>query len=577
MAATALIKFTQGSTVGGDGEALLGVVGTSVHVSNVDNAGILSWQVDLLDVDPASTLVPANAFAFSNSTGTPSADFVPDVRGSYRLALRVWDVANRAGDPIDVDIRVFSVPEPHGLVVPPSQLWPLPKPAVQSGEDTAKPNEMNYGGQARGWAGNGSSDGLVSSLIRKVDAMQGVITRNVLHVQAEETVPFALQDGSVLRPFSTLQAAFDHINVQTDPTLVAWQVILTPGFHTCGTLWLQPGSSGLSSFRIELVGAASGLTYLDTTAMNFRMIGEAGLCVFSLHNVQLSGPVILYPHATASVHPILVECLDSSIPEINADELTGDTLEVFVKGTALGVEVGTFDYHTSSTLGSISATTCAASAYIQGVVTGLIDVAGPVVLQGVVFDEGAEGVSAHSIDLRQCRFAEESTLTTGYLHTVASPHRIGMDNGTFSSALKNLIRFSAASTIYNLDGGEFSVEYPVRNTTTDVADQVVFDQDVQYLPSDVVISARAVVTTFNPNTVLDYGHLHRYALFTAAGMVKEGEVLLAGGPVVDMSTGQSVRFMLQGTSIVLLCTPNSYTDDLNHSWKAVVYYSIHKA
>jgi hypothetical protein len=166
MTAIALSKFTQGLNIGADGEALKGTTGSLVSVANSNNTDVASWQIDLLYVDPASSLVPAAPFTFHNNNNTPIANFTPDVRGCYRFALKVWNVINRVGVPTDIDQRVFAVPEANGIVVPPPQLWPIPLPDPASGMMGAKPNEFNFGGQLDGWAGD-TVDGLLNHLLRR--------------------------------------------------------------------------------------------------------------------------------------------------------------------------------------------------------------------------------------------------------------------------------------------------------------------------------------------------------------------------------------------------------------------------
>lgn len=170
MAASALIKFTQGLVVGADGEAQLGVAGTSVSLTNVDNTDVGSWQFDLAYADPRGSLVATTDWAHGDGS-SPAATFEPDTNGSFRWVLKVWAAPGRVGDPASVDIRVFNVPEPNGMIVPPAQLWPLPLPDPQSGDAKAKPNEMNFGGQVNGWAGLGSGDGLLNDVVQRVDAM----------------------------------------------------------------------------------------------------------------------------------------------------------------------------------------------------------------------------------------------------------------------------------------------------------------------------------------------------------------------------------------------------------------------
>lgn len=165
MPASALLKFVQGATVGGDGRALVGVIGTSVNISNVNNTGVQSWQIDVAYADPTSA-VAIGTLASNDASSTPAASFTPDVRRSYRIVLKVWDAPNRVGDPTSVDIRVFSVRELNGVLIPPSQVWPLPLPDPRTGELNAKPLEMNFDGQIEGWHGVGT-DGLLSQVLAR--------------------------------------------------------------------------------------------------------------------------------------------------------------------------------------------------------------------------------------------------------------------------------------------------------------------------------------------------------------------------------------------------------------------------
>lgn len=193
MAAVALLKFSQGLTIGADGQALKGEIGTAVSVENSSNVDVASWQIDLVYSDPASSVLPAIPYAFSDNSSVPLAIFTPDVTGCYRFVLKVWTIPNRAGAPADTDIRMFTVPEPFGLVAPPAQLWPIPLPVPQSGQPGNKPNEFNYGGQPDGWAGNGADDGLLNDLIRRVDKGLGPPARQeVIPVSIDGQTSFTL-------------------------------------------------------------------------------------------------------------------------------------------------------------------------------------------------------------------------------------------------------------------------------------------------------------------------------------------------------------------------------------------------
>lgn len=168
MAVNALLKFTQNAVTPGAGLAMSGATGLTVSVANINTTSIASWQIDLVYTPPGSSVAVATPLAFNNNSNTPAATFTPDVRGSYRLVLKLWSVINRVGTPDDTDIRVFSVPEARGLIVPPAQDFPAPLPSPASGLTGNKPNETNFAGQAFGWAGLGT-DGLLANLIKRVD------------------------------------------------------------------------------------------------------------------------------------------------------------------------------------------------------------------------------------------------------------------------------------------------------------------------------------------------------------------------------------------------------------------------
>lgn len=175
MAVTALIKYTQNAVVGTGGEAYLGATGLLVTVENDDNTDVLSWEIELLYARPGSTLATppgVPVLLASASSSTPSATFTPDIPGSYRIRLTVYDTAGFTGVS-DIDIRNFIVPLPDkGTILPPYQKLPDPLPLSGPG---SKPDEMNYGGQAFGWSGD---DNLVAKGVNEtlavVDELVGV-------------------------------------------------------------------------------------------------------------------------------------------------------------------------------------------------------------------------------------------------------------------------------------------------------------------------------------------------------------------------------------------------------------------
>jgi hypothetical protein len=106
----ALINFTQGSSVGGAGFALIGTVGTPVVVSNGDDSDIVNWQFTVVDVGVGS----ANAQGIVQNGGTPTYSFTPDVSGCYVVNLITTD--NQGN--LFSDTRVFGILETSGRLIP---------------------------------------------------------------------------------------------------------------------------------------------------------------------------------------------------------------------------------------------------------------------------------------------------------------------------------------------------------------------------------------------------------------------------------------------------------------------------
>lgn len=160
-----LIKFTQGITTDIPGRAVVGATGAAVTVTNGDNTNVASWKFEVLEVPPGSAVPlatqgpsPVNSF----NMGTP------DRAGCYRVRLTVADSAGNQ----DIDIRNFGVPLPNLAIIPPSfQGLPLPLPLTGTG---AKPDELNFGGQARGWMGdNTTTRRLMHQVLEIIDTTRG--------------------------------------------------------------------------------------------------------------------------------------------------------------------------------------------------------------------------------------------------------------------------------------------------------------------------------------------------------------------------------------------------------------------
>lgn len=183
MAAVALIKFTQGATVGAPGEALVGVAG-SVTVNASDTTDIVQWLIELLYAPPGSALetLPGTPVVLGQAvSNTPSASFISDLPGCYRVRLTVQDSLGIQ----DVDIRNFAIPfSNQGFIVGPYQRLPDPlpvSPSVPTGVTGVtgpgpKPDEMNFGGQPYGWAGNNIPTAkLMHRLVSEYDSAGGAV------------------------------------------------------------------------------------------------------------------------------------------------------------------------------------------------------------------------------------------------------------------------------------------------------------------------------------------------------------------------------------------------------------------
>jgi hypothetical protein len=106
----AQINFTQGSSTGGPGVALLGVTGTAVIVSNGDDSGIVNYSFTVVDVGVGSEVTQGSV----QSGSAPTYSFMPDVSGCYVLQLETQDNLGN----VYQDVRVFGIPEVSGRLIP---------------------------------------------------------------------------------------------------------------------------------------------------------------------------------------------------------------------------------------------------------------------------------------------------------------------------------------------------------------------------------------------------------------------------------------------------------------------------
>lgn len=162
MPVTASIRFTQaapGPGIGPDGEALVGVAGTSVLCENVDNTDVDTHEWTMESVDHESA-VPVGLLG-----NTSTVNFTPDVPGSYKVKVSLVGTDGST----DEDEKVFSVPHP--------------------GRDYINPAfrgiaaHHNYSGQARGWAGT-ASPRLLDVMLRDLSYYFGALPQTPAQLTA---------------------------------------------------------------------------------------------------------------------------------------------------------------------------------------------------------------------------------------------------------------------------------------------------------------------------------------------------------------------------------------------------------
>lgn len=144
MAVSADIKFEQGPNTDSAGVAVIGTLTDgAVTITNGDNTGVYSWDIELLYRAPNSILSLGQFAAAIDNLPTGSFG-IPDFSGCYRVQLRVRDLNGIE----DVDIRNFAIPNARGIIVPPYQKNPDPI------DLSLKDDELNFAGQAFGWLGD---------------------------------------------------------------------------------------------------------------------------------------------------------------------------------------------------------------------------------------------------------------------------------------------------------------------------------------------------------------------------------------------------------------------------------------
>lgn len=164
----ALLKFTQGATIGGDGHALeVTGAGGDVVIEAVNGGDVATWLLELLYAPTGSGMevVPGVPLVLASGTVDDPIQYTltphTTAAGCYRCRLTLTSPTAV----VDVDIRNIGVRDANGFIPMPYQDLPRPLPLEGSG---AKPDELNFEGQPYGWAGRGGGDGLFLDALGKM-------------------------------------------------------------------------------------------------------------------------------------------------------------------------------------------------------------------------------------------------------------------------------------------------------------------------------------------------------------------------------------------------------------------------
>lgn len=260
MAATALIVFDQGGP-GTPGEAFEGTTASLVTVTNDDNTDVASWTITLTDVPPDSALVPGVLGTAADAN--PTASFTPDVPGSYRIELAVTD-----GVTPDSDIRIFGVRNARGFIFPAYGDLPSPKPVLGSGEPGEKPDEYNFGGQSRGWAGDRAS-GLLEEFMTKYADLPSTVRMATPITQAVESEPLQIVDTDTIAGVSVFNLPLNaRANYVTH--------VMATGTTPANIVTVQPqGGGSILGFGSSVVLAPpfGSVTFVCLGSNNWRVLG----------------------------------------------------------------------------------------------------------------------------------------------------------------------------------------------------------------------------------------------------------------------------------------------------------------
>ena len=273
MAIVALLKFSQGTYVGGSGRAIIVTDDVPVVVSNANNTSVQSYRLELCYAPPDSpyAIVPGEMppVVLAEGNGVLSYAFAPTlgVSGCYRFRLTTWTGVGYTGQS-DVDIRNICVPTANQqLVKPPYQQFPDPLPLAGSGTAGEKPDELNFEDQRWGWAGAYYTPGadrpyrLLNSLIDLVDQGVSSIAWSAVMGTPTTVAGYGITDAlTATTPIPALQIEYPGTNgllLGTDSGVSTW---VQPHLSVDAPLALDPPGGVITSNPTLTIATASNVS-----------------------------------------------------------------------------------------------------------------------------------------------------------------------------------------------------------------------------------------------------------------------------------------------------------------------------
>jgi hypothetical protein len=216
----AAVQYTQGITVGAAGQALFGVQGTAVVVSNGNNAGpVTRWTFTVLDVPPSSSI----PLGVAQTGGTSTWSFTPDSTDSFLIMVTVQDASGNTAS----DARCFTVKRANTRWI---------------AAFSAMAPALNFASQLRGWA---ISCEAYFNYVDSLVPLAGVAPAPILFTVGTATV----SSGTII----PIGAEVDTLKVRVD-TLYSPGSTIAIGQAGSTSLLLAPGD-------IDIVGCPVGFVF----------------------------------------------------------------------------------------------------------------------------------------------------------------------------------------------------------------------------------------------------------------------------------------------------------------------------